>query len=212
MPDETAHRPAETPDDGGHSGGGGGESTPLQSRAYFLENREWASVTEINRGLCARGGAQHGACAETHGALAAEWEEIRQSELTLGETLDLLKSCHRRAPFLFFNGNTFAEIGRALIGALFHELPTTRRKELASAAAHYITGVLDRELMVTAFLEIGRVAELTVGMRVKTLRGSLRGVIARVLDDGRVAVRPDGASGEMISLPENLLPEDSPGT
>ncbi len=211
MPDETPHRSAETPDDGGHSGGGGGESTPLQSRAYFLENRDWASVTAINRGLCARGGAQHGACAETHGALAGEWEEIRRRELTLGDTLDLLKSCHRRAPFLFFNGNTFAEIGRVLIGALFQDLPTTRRKELASAVAHYITGVLDRELMASAFVEIARVAEMTAGVRVKTLRGSLRGVITRVLDDGRVAVRADGSAGEMISLPENLLPEDSPG-
>jgi hypothetical protein len=43
---------------------------------------------------------------------------------------------------------------------------------------------------------------------VKSLRGSLHGVITRVLDDGRVAVRPDGSSSEMISLPENLLPED----
>jgi hypothetical protein len=41
-------------------------------------------------------------------------------------------------------------------------------------------------------------------MRVKTLRA--RGD-QRVLDDGRVAVRPDGVMGELISLPENLLPE-----
>jgi hypothetical protein len=33
-------------------------------------------------------------------------------QLTLLETFQFLKSCHRRAPFLFFNGNTFAEIGR----------------------------------------------------------------------------------------------------
>ena len=208
MSDETSHRPSETPHDGGHPGGGGGEPTPLQSRAHFLENRDWSSVTAINRGLCARGGAQHGTCAETHGSLAAEWEEIRRRELTLAGTLDLLRSCHRRAPFLFFNGNTFAEIGRALIGALFQDLPTTRRKELASAAAHFITGVLDRELMVSAFAEISRVTELSAGMRVKTLRGSLRGVITRVLDDGRVAVRPDGGSSELLSLPESLLRDD----
>jgi hypothetical protein len=43
---------------------------------------------------------------------------------------------------------------------------------------------------------------------VKTLRGSLRGVIIRMLDDGRVAVRPDGTTGELLSLPESLLPDD----
>jgi hypothetical protein len=45
-------------------------------------------------------------------------------------------------------------------------------------------------------------------MRVRTLRGSVRGVITRVLEDGRVAVRADGAAGEMISLPENLMPDE----
>ena len=33
-------------------------------------------------------------------------------------------------------------------------------------------------------------------------------IITRVLDDGRVAVRPDGSASETISLPENLLAED----
>lgn len=56
--------------------------------------------------------------------------------------------------------------------------------------------------------ELCRVADLLPGVRVRTLRGSLRGVITRVLEDGRVAVRADGATGEMISLPENLLREE----
>lgn len=208
MPDETPHRPAETPYEGGHPRGSGSEPAPLQSRAYFLEDRDWASVTAINRGLCARGGAQHGPCTETHGAVAERWEAIRQSELTLGEVYDFLQSCHRGAPFLFFNGNTFAEIGRALTAVLFHELPHMRRKELAASVAHYITGVLDRAAMVQIIEELCRAAEMVAGMRVKTLGGSVRGVITRVLDDGRVAVRPDGSAGEMISLPENLLREE----
>lgn len=211
MPDETSHRPAETPHEGGHPLGGGSEPAPLQSRAYFFENRDWASVTAINRGLCARGGAQYGTCAETHEAVAKRWEEIRQSELTLGEVYNFLQSCHRSAPFLFFNGNTFAEIGRVLTAVLFHELPHMRRKELAASVAHFITGVLDREAMVQIIEELCRAADLVAGTRVKTLGGSVRGVITRVLDDGRVAVRPDGTTGEMISLPENLLPDDSPG-
>ncbi len=112
---------------------------------------------------------------------------------------------------MFFNGNTFAKIGRALISALFHDLPMMRRKELSSAAAHFVTGVLDRETVEAAFREIAKVAELTLGCRVKTLRGSLHGVITRVLEDGRVCVRADEAAGEMISLPENLLPDEVRG-
>lgn len=74
--------------------------------------------------------------------------------------------------------------------------------------AHYIAGVLDREAMVHIMEELCRAADLVPGRRVKSLRGSLHGVITRVLEDGRVAMRPDGSNSEMISLPENLLPED----
>lgn len=63
--------------------------------------------------------------------------------------------------------------------------------------------------MVEILESLCRSASLEPGDRVRTLRGSLRGVITRVLDDGRVAVRPDGSKGELISLPENLLSEDS---
>ena len=83
-----------------------------------------------------------------------------------------------------------------------------RKKEVASIIAHYVAGVLDREVMVASIEELCRAAELVPGRRVKSLRGSLHGFITRVLEDGRVAVRPDGSSSEMISLPENLLPED----
>jgi hypothetical protein len=40
------------------------------------------------------------------------------------------------------------------------------------------------------------------------LKGTLRGVIMRVLDDGRIVWRPDGASGELIALPESLSTEN----
>lgn len=59
--------------------------------------------------------------------------------------------------------------------------------------------MLMRELAITV--------EFSVGGRVQTLRGSLRGVIVRILDDGRVVLRPDGTDSEMIALPENLRPE-----
>jgi hypothetical protein len=132
--------------------------------------------------------------------------------LTLLETFRFLKSCHRRAPFLFFNGNTFAEIGRALATALFSDLSFHRRKEAASAVAHFITGVLDEALMVEAVETLSRSSEFKPGHRVKTLRGSTHGVILRLLDDGRVVWRPDGTESELTGLPESLLPEKKGGS
>src|SRR5947207_1038181 len=150
-------------DSRGRAGGSGSESAPLQSRAHFLQNWTWASGTEINRGLCERGRAQRGINSETHSAVAEEWEKIRASELTLLETFQFLKSCHRRAPFLFFNGNTFAEIGRTLANALFSDLPFHRRKEASLAAAHFITGVLEEDLMMAAIESLWEKASFAPG-------------------------------------------------
>jgi len=207
MGDETAAGSTGAPDGGGHPTGSRGEPTPLQSRAEFLKNWSWSSVTQINEGLCQRGGAQRGINSETHAASQQEWEKCQASELTLFDTFRFLKSCHRRAPFLFFNGNTFAEIGRALANALFSDLPFQRRKEASSAVAHYITGVLDEELMISGLNSLWEKAQFQPGDRVKTLRGSAHGIVLRLLGDGRVTWRPDGTESELIALPESLLRE-----
>jgi hypothetical protein len=207
MNDETAVGSAEAPDGPGHSGGGAGEQSPLQARAQFLKNRSWDLIVGLNRGACARGGAKHGQNSESYETVSAEWELRRPQVQSLDETIEFLRHCHRRAPFLFFNGNTFAEVGRALTDLVFSELPTGRRREVMSAVAHYIAGVLDKEGMVEIVQSLWDAAAWRPGDRVKTLRGSTHGVILRLLDDGRVAWRPDGTESELAALPESLLRE-----
>jgi hypothetical protein len=127
MSDETALGSAGAPDGGGHSPGGGGDGSPLQSRAAFVKNWDWQSVVSINRGACERSRAQHGINSEAGAACAEEWENLRSQILTLAETLDRLRGFHRKAPFLFFNGNTFATIGRELA---FAQLPESLLRDL----------------------------------------------------------------------------------
>ena len=207
MTNEAAIGSAGTPDGGRHPQRGRSQPAPLQSRAKFLENWDWLSVTRINGGLCERGRAQRGVNKETHASVAEEWEKQRTSELTLLETFRFLRSCHRRAPFLFFNGNTFAEIGRALANALFSDLAFHRRKEASSAVAHFVTGVLEEDMMVEVVDTLSETADWKLGDRVKTLRGSLHGKILRVLNDGRIVWQPDGTTSELTALPESLCME-----
>lgn len=207
MTDETAIGPAGAADRGRPPQGGGGDGSPLQARAQFLKNWDWQSIISINRGACARGGAQHGFNSETQATCAAEWEKIRRQTLTLGQTLDCLRGLHRHAPFLFFNGNTFATIGRELAIVLFGELGPGRRREVVSAVAHYIAGVLDRQAMVAIVESLSETASFQPGDRVKTLRGSTRGRIVRMLEDGRVVWQPDGSAAELTALPESLVRE-----
>ena len=205
MSDEAEIGSAGASDGPGHSRRGPGEQSPLQARAQFLKNRSWDLVIGLNRGACARGGAQHGQNSESHAAVAAEWEAKQKQVLSLGETIEFLRSCHRRAPFLFFNGNTFADVGRALVDLIFAELSTGRRREVMSAVAHYIAGVLPREAMVEIVEALFESADFKPGDQVKTLRGSTHGVIVRLADDGRVVWRPDGTDSELMALPESLL-------
>ncbi len=208
MGDETENRPARTPDRGRPASGGDGLGSPLQTRAAFLKNWDWLTVVSINRGACERGRAQHGINSETGAACAADWEKLRVEVLTLGETLDRLRSYHRRAPFLFFNGNTFATIGRELALVLFSDLPPSRKREISSVTGHYIAGVLDRESTVSLIDNLCEAALFKPGDRVKTLRGSTSGVIVKMLDDGRIVWRPDATKSELTALPESLLRKD----
>jgi len=118
--------------------------------------------------------------------------------------LDLLREFHRSAPFIFFNGNTFADIARQICAALFADLPTIRRREVVSAVAHYVAGVLDQKSMVSIVDSLCESALFQPGDRVQTLRGSTSGVVVRILDDGRIEWRPAGSSSGLIGLPESL--------
>jgi len=80
-----------------------------------------------------------------------------------------------------------------------------------SAVAHYIAGVLDRESMVDIVEALSEAADFQPGDAVKTLRGSTRGVIVRLLPDGRVAWCPDGSQNELVTLPESLRKEKGKG-
>jgi hypothetical protein len=204
MTDETAIGPAGAPEGRRHPQGSSGEQSPLQARAAFLKNRSWELVIGLNQGACARGGAQHGKNSESYAAVEAEWRQRQNEICSLAETIEFLRQCHRRAPFLFFNGNTFADIGRTTVDLIFAELSTGRRREVMSAVAHYIAGVLPWDPMVEIVESLSATADWKPGDRVKTLRGSLRGKILRILKDGKIVWQPDGTTSELTALPESL--------
>lgn len=204
MADESPLRSGRKSDAGDGASGSAGEPASLQGRAAFLAHWDWQPVVRLNERLCGSGRAQHGKNSETHAGCEKEWREGVKTERTLLETLDWLRSFHRKAPFLFFNGNTFAEIARTLTDAFFAEFPPVRRREASSLAAHYVAGVLDQKSVVAGVISLAEKADFQPGDRVRTFKGSVEGKILRVLKDGRVVVRSD-TGVELIALPESLL-------
>ncbi len=81
-------------------------------------------------------------------------------------------------------------------------------REVTSAIAHYIAGVLDREFMEQIVNELCATASaFQPGNRVKSLKGSLHGTVKAILPDGRILWRPDRNKTDLIALPESLLSE-----
>jgi hypothetical protein len=92
-----------------------------------------------------------------------------------------------------------------VVDFIFAELPT-RRREVMSAVAHYIAGVPRSRVHGAVVNELSAAADLQPGDRVKTLRGSMSGVIVRLLEDGRVVWQADSGP-ELTALPESLIRE-----
>jgi hypothetical protein len=59
---------------------------------------------------------------------------------------------------------------------------------------------------------LAELADFKPGDRVKTLRGSMRGVVLRLHPDGRIVWQPDGTQSQLVGLPESLLRERKGGS
>lgn len=60
---------------------------------------------------------------------------------------------------------------------------------------------------MTAIVDsLSAAAEFRTADRVQTLRGRAHGTVVRMLIDGRLAWLPDGASADLLTLPESLRP------
>jgi hypothetical protein len=99
-------------------------------------------VVAINAGLCKEKHALHQPTSDGYEPARKLWEESRARELTLRETLDICRRCHKLAPFCFYNGNTFAAIGRTLIQALLLKMPPVKAHSFRSVVGHYIAGTI----------------------------------------------------------------------
>ena len=108
----------------------------------WLKDWPWKTVVTINAGLCQEKQALHQPTADGYAPARKLWEKSRGCELTLQETFALCRRCHQLAPFCFYNGNTFAAIGRTLIQDLLRKMPPLQAHSFRSVVGHYIAGTI----------------------------------------------------------------------
>ena len=106
----------------------------------WLKDWPWQTVVTINAGLCKEKNALHKPTSDGYDSAQKLWESSSKRELILREVLDICRQCHKLAPFCFYNGNTFAAIGRTIIQELLQKMPPAKAHGFRSVVGHYIAG------------------------------------------------------------------------
>jgi hypothetical protein len=120
----------------------------------WLRDWPWETVVTINAGLCKEKKALHKPTSDGYKPAQKLWETSRIRELTLRETLDICRQCHKLAPFCFYNGNTFVAIGRTLIQDLLKKMPPVKAHGFRSVVGHYIAGTAGADELAKALDEL----------------------------------------------------------
>ena len=120
----------------------------------WLKDWPWETVVVINAGLCQEKHALHKPTSDGYKPAQKLWESSRTRELSLRETLDICRQCHKLAPFCFYNGNTFVAIGRTLIQDLLRKMSPVEAQAFRSVVGHYIAGTAGTDELSRALDEL----------------------------------------------------------
>jgi hypothetical protein len=114
----------------------------------YLASTPWGVLEDINSALCQSGGYQVGRTSEGYAPARELWERTHATPLTFLQAADLCRECHRLAPFLFLNGNTFASCARIALRPAMNALPAVQQTVTRAALGHYIAGTIRRDELV----------------------------------------------------------------
>jgi hypothetical protein len=118
-------------------------------------NVSWDEVETLNQFLCGSKGYQIGRTSDGYEPARAAWEDGRGKVLTIEDAAKLCRLCHRQAPFLFLNGNTFVAIARDAIISQISQLTYTQQAVARGAVGHFIAGTIGEDDLKNALRPIG---------------------------------------------------------
>ncbi|HWF17890.1 MAG TPA: hypothetical protein VG754_01400 [Verrucomicrobiae bacterium] len=121
----------------------------------WLADWPWETVVAINAGLCKEKNALHKPTSDGYQPAIKLWNDSRKQELTLREAISVCRQCHKLAPFCFYNGNTFAAIGRTMVQDILRNLSPAKAHSFRSVVGHYIAGTTGEDELAKALDLIG---------------------------------------------------------
>lgn len=123
-------------------------------KKHWLKDWPWQTAVAINAGLCKEKNALHKPTSDGYEPAQTLWESARKRELTLQETLEICRQCHKLTPFCFYNGNTFAAIGRTLVQDLLQKMSPVKAHGFRSVVGHYIAGTAGADELAKALEDL----------------------------------------------------------
>ena len=111
-------------------------------QSSLLHDVAWEDVEVLNQFLCASKSFQIGRTSDGYTAAKSAWTEGRNRVSTIQEEADLCRECHRLAPLLFLNDNTFVAVARNALAPQLVHLPLVRQAAARGAIGHYIAGTI----------------------------------------------------------------------
>lgn len=112
-------------------------------KCAWVQSFTWVVIVETIRQLWLPKAAFHAPTSDGYEPTRLLWEASRGQEMTLVETADVCRRCHRLAPFCNYNGNTFVAVIRRMIK--FLGLPTVQEALGRSLAGHIVAGTATAE-------------------------------------------------------------------
>jgi hypothetical protein len=122
----------------------------------WLKDWPWETVAAINSGLCKEKNALHKPTSEGHELARKLWEETRPCEISLRQALEICRRCHKLSPFCFYNGNTFAAIGRTMVQDILRKMSPVKAEAFRTVVGHYIAGTAGDTEIEQALAELSR--------------------------------------------------------
>jgi hypothetical protein len=119
----------------------------VDAKPYFAST-SWKDLEEINSALCQAGGFQVGRTSDGYEPARALWEKACVTPLTFLQAADLCRQCHKLAPFLFLNGNTFASCARVAMTPALQPFSYVDQTFSRAALGHYIAGTIERDELI----------------------------------------------------------------
>lgn len=91
---------------------------------------------------------------------------------------------------------------------MFADIPTLRRKQIASLVAHFIAGLpdVDEIILKRGLDELAQIERFQVGDRVVTLKKTLTGQIVRINEDTTFVWKCDQTGLLVTATPQSLIP------